>query len=122
MFFWTLSVIGSWLLDILAIVRLTDSEKDLELLILRHQINILERQVKRPRGTRLERLSLAVIANKLKQRADRTHRQLAQSILIFKPETVLGWHRQLVRRKWIFKQQRRYSIREHRIIQKGWVA
>ena len=122
MFFWTLAVISSWLLDIFAIVRLTDSEKDLELLIPRHQINILERQVNRPRVTRLERLSLAVIANKLKQRADRTHRQLAQSILIFKPETVLGWHRQLVRRKWIFKQQCRYSIREHRIIQKGWVA
>ncbi len=27
MFFWTLSVIVSWLLDIFAIVRLTDSEK-----------------------------------------------------------------------------------------------
>ena len=37
MFFWTLSVIGSWLFDILAVARLTDSEKDLELLILRHQ-------------------------------------------------------------------------------------
>ena len=48
MFFWTPSVIGSWLLDIPAIIRLTDSEKFLELLILRHQINILERQVKRP--------------------------------------------------------------------------
>ncbi len=106
LFFWTLSVIGSWLLDIIAIVRLTDSEKDLELLILRHQINILERQVKRPRLSRLERLSLAVIANKLKQRADRTRQQLAQSILIFKPETVLGWHRELVRRKWTFKQSR----------------
>ena len=99
-------MIGSWLLDIIAIVRLTDSEKDLELLILRHQINILERQVKRPRLSRLERLSLAVIANKLKQRADRTRQQLAQSILIFKPETVLGWHRELVRRKWTFKQLR----------------
>ena len=41
MFLWTLAVIGSWLLDIFSIMRLTDSEKDLELLILRHQINIL---------------------------------------------------------------------------------
>ncbi len=81
-------------------------QKRLELLILRHQINILEHQVKRPRVSRLEKLSLAVIANKLKQRADRTRQQLAQSILIFKPETVLGWHRELVRRKWTFKQSR----------------
>ncbi len=48
MFFWALSVIVSWLLDIFAIAGLADSEKDLELLILRHQINILERQVKHP--------------------------------------------------------------------------
>ena len=106
MFFWTLSVIASWLLDILAITRLTDSEKDLELLILRHQVSILERQVKRPRVSRLEKLSLAVIANKLKQRAGHSRQQLTQSILIFKPETVLGWHRELVKRKWTFKQQR----------------
>ena len=106
MFFWTLSVIVSWLLDILAIARLTDSEKDLELLILRHQVSILERQVKRPRVSRLEKLSLAVIADKLKQRAGRSRQLLTQSILIFKAETVLGWHRELVRRKWTFKQQR----------------
>ena len=31
-YFWTLSVIGSWLLDILAIVRLSDSEIDLDVL------------------------------------------------------------------------------------------
>ena len=86
MFFWTLSVIGSWLLDLFAIVRLTDSEKDLELLILRHQVSILERQVKRPRVSRLEKLSLAVLANKLKQRAGRTRQLLAQSILTSNPK------------------------------------
>lgn len=106
MFFWTLSVIGSWLLDMVAVLRLTDAEKDLELLILRHQISILERQVNRPHISRLEKLSLAVIANKLKQRAGHSRRQLANFVLIFRPETVIGWHRQLVRRKWTFKQQR----------------
>ena len=106
MFFWTLPMIGSWLLDILALARLTDSEKDLELLILRHQVSILERQVKRPRVSCLEKLSLAVISNKLKQRSGRSHRQLVQFILIFTPETVLGWHREVVRRKWTFKHRR----------------
>ena len=122
MFFWTLSVIVSWLLDILAVALLSDEEKDLELFVLHHPVSILERQVKCPRFSRLEKMSLAVTANKIRQLSGRSRRQLAQSILIFTPETVLGWHRNLVRRKWIFKQQRRYSIREHRIIQKGWVA
>ena len=94
------------MLDILALVHLTDSEKDLELLILRHQVSILKRLVKHPRVSRLEKLSLAVITDKLKQRAGRSRRQLAQSILIFTPETVLGWHRELVRRKWTFKHRR----------------
>jgi putative transposase len=106
MFFWTLSVIVSWLLDIIAIAGLADSEKDFELLILRHQINILKRQVKRPRVSRLEKLSLAMTVNKLRKRAGRSRQQLTRSVLIFKPETVLGWHRELVRRKWTFKQRR----------------
>ena len=90
MFFWDLSVIVSWLLDILEIAGLADSEKDLELLILRHQINILERQVKHPRVSRLEKLSIAVTVNKLRRRAGRSRQQLTRSVLIFKPETVLG--------------------------------
>ena len=89
MFFWALSVIVSWLLDIFAIAGLADSEKDLELLILRHQINILERRINRPRVSRLEKLSLAVTANKPKQRAGRSRQQLTRSILVFKPETLM---------------------------------
>jgi len=86
MFFWTLSLIGSWLLDLLAIVRLTDSEKDLELLLLRRQINILERTTGNPlRLSRLEKLSLAVLANKLKERSGLSRRQLDQFIFIFTP-------------------------------------
>ena len=106
MFFWTLSVIVSWLLDIFAIAGLADSEKDLELPILRHQINILKRQVKHPRVSRLEKLSLAMTVNKLRKRAGRSRQQLTRTVLIFKPETVLGWQRELVRRKWTFKQRR----------------
>ena len=102
MFFWALSVIVSWLLDIFAIAGLADSEKDLELLILRHQINILERQVKHPRVSRLEKLSLAMTVNKLRKRAGRSRQQLTRSVLIFKPETVLSRHRELARRKWTF--------------------
>ena len=33
--------------------------------------------------------------------------QLRRSLLVFTPRTVLGWHKELVRRKWTFKQGRR---------------
>ena len=88
MFFWALSVIGSWLLDILALTRLTTDQKDLEVLILRHQVSILERQVNRLRASRQEKLSLAVIASKLKHLASLSTCQLAQAVLIFTPETL----------------------------------
>lgn len=93
MLFWILAVFFSWLLDLLAVLRLTDN--DLELLILRHQIGILERnadrtagaQHHRPRLSRLEKLSLAVLAHKLKEHSGATYRRLADSIFIFTPET-----------------------------------
>jgi putative transposase len=33
--------------------------------------------------------------------------QLISSLLIVKPDTVVGWHRQIVRRHWTFKQERK---------------
>lgn len=35
----------------------------------------------------------------------RANQRLHQVMLIFKPDTVLRWHRRLVRRKWIFRQR-----------------
>jgi putative transposase len=32
---------------------------------------------------------------------------LAESVRLFKPDTLIGWHRELVRRKWTFKQGRK---------------
>ena len=105
--FWILTLVVSWILDLLAAVRWSDHEKDLEILILRHQIGVLGRDVKRPSVARLEKLTLALQANRLKDRANLSRRQLRQSVLIFTPETFLGWHRTLVRRKWTQKQSRR---------------
>lgn len=105
--FWALTLIGSWLLDLLAILRLADSDKDLELLLLRRQIRILERHAgNSPRLSRWEKLSLAVLVHKLKERTGITRRQLGQSVFIFTPATILRWHRELVRRKWTFTQRR----------------
>jgi putative transposase len=106
MLFRTLFILGSWLLDLLAVLSRSDHDKDLELLILRHQIGILNRNVKRPKVSRLEKLSLALLTHKLQGRTKAPYRELRRSLLIFTPRTVLGWHKELVRRKWIFKQGR----------------
>jgi putative transposase len=52
------------------------------------------------RPSKEEKWSLAVLAAALKKRGRLTTNQLGSVIRIFKPETVIGWHRELVRRKW----------------------
>jgi putative transposase len=91
----------STLLDWVKIGRLTEQEKDLEILLLRQQLGIAERKLHKPvRASRVERLTIAVVTTKLKSATGWTAIQLHQVIRIFQPETVLRWHRQLVRRKW----------------------
>lgn len=98
-----LAHIFSTMLMFMRIGRLSEQEKDLEILLLRHQLSILERKCYKPvRLTRAEKLTLAVLANRLKQTTNRTARALRGIIRIFQPETVLRWHRELVRRKWTF--------------------
>jgi len=84
--------------------RLSDQEKDLEILLLRHQLNLLVRKQKKPiQATRAEKLPLAVWAAIFKIRTGRTARAMADVIRLFQPETVFKWHRELVRRKWTYK-------------------
>ena len=85
---------------------MTDSEKDLEILLLRHQLDILERKQKRKiTPNRAEKLFLAILTARLKKATNRPASQLRYVIRIFQPETVLRWHRELVRRKWRFKRK-----------------
>jgi transposase len=57
------------------------------------------------RPNRAEKLSLAMLTNKLKQSAKRSTNQLGDVIRIVKPETVLRWHRELVRKKWTYQRK-----------------
>jgi putative transposase len=77
----------------LALAPLRDRAADqAELLVLRHQVRVLERQVKVVRWRQADRLVLAALARGLPKPS--------WSTLLVKPETVLRWHRELVRRKW----------------------
>jgi len=83
--------------------RLSDQEKDLEILILRQQLSILERKLNHPiRSRKSEKLTLGVLTNKFKLMTRQTANQLRDVIRIFQPETVLRWHRDLVRKKWTY--------------------
>ena len=97
MFLW-----GFWL-DLVAIVNLSSDAKDLKILLLRQQLWIVERKQKRgPTIPRWQKIPLAVLAIRLKQKTSHVHDALERTILLFKPETLISWHRDLVRRKWTF--------------------
>src|SRR5258708_8301237 len=94
----------STLLDWRRIGQRSEREKDLELLLLRHQLVILEQQAHRPvRLLRVEKLTLTVIAIKLKGIMGRPIRQWRELIRMVQPETLFKWHRELVRRKCAFR-------------------
>jgi putative transposase len=78
------------LLDI-AHVRLRLRNPEAELLLLRHELRVLRRQINRPQFTTADRVIIAAF-----------HRLVARRSLggLVEPETVLGWHRELVRGKW----------------------
>jgi hypothetical protein len=74
----------SALVDWFRIGRRNDHEKDLEVLILRQQLGIAERKLRKPVPVScVERLTLAVLTTKLRSSANCTIEQLRQSIQIF---------------------------------------
>jgi len=104
MTFTVLAHLFSVLLDVLRLFTLSDREKALEILLLRQQIRILQRTHARPsRLSWWEKLPLTILAGKLVQGASNSRARLSQSLFLFTPETVLRWHRELVRRKWTFR-------------------
>ncbi|MDU0295162.1 helix-turn-helix domain-containing protein, partial [Saccharothrix longispora] len=77
---------------LLRLLPLSDGDKDVEILVLRHQITVLERQLgdARPRFSPADRAFLAALLHRLPTQALRRLR------LLVRPETVLRWHRDLL--------------------------
>ena len=103
MVLYLIHLVVSLVWDTLRFSRLSPDDKTLELLHLRQQVPILRRHQKRgPSVTRSEKLILLTLVAQFRHFADLQKVHLGQLILIFKPETLLGWHRTLVKRKWTF--------------------
>ncbi len=92
------------LLTWIRIGRLSELEKDLELLLLRQQIMMLERPLDKPvHPFRIEKLTLAIVVVKLRAITNCSTTGLRDNLRLFQLETVLKWHRELVRRKWTYR-------------------
>ena len=70
----------------------SDTSKEIEILVLRHQLAVLRRRTPRPRITWTDRALLAALTRLLPAR-----RRLG---LLVTPATILRWHRQLIARRW----------------------
>lgn len=80
----------------LALFARSDRAKDAEILILRHPVAVLQRQVKNVGCPGLARAVLAALARLVPT----SH--LRQLRLIISPRTLLRWHARLVQRRWTY--------------------
>jgi transposase InsO family protein len=87
------------LLELAVLRRRSEREKEIEIVLLRHQLRVLERQVARPQLTHADRALLAAFGSVVPRQAWKTS-------LFVTPATLLRWHRELVARRWTYPHRR----------------
>jgi hypothetical protein len=80
--------------QLLALLAHGDAAKDLEILVLRHQLTVLRRQTPRPKLKPADRALLAAVSRVLPRSR--------WSCFFVRPETLLRWHRRLVAGAWTY--------------------
>jgi putative transposase len=86
-------------IQLLVLLARGNAAKDLELMVLRHQLGVLRRQVPRPKLEPTDRALLAAISRALPRSC--------WSCFLVKPETLLRWHRRLVAGSWTYPRRSR---------------
>src|SRR4029079_3046417 len=84
----------SWL----ALLARSDAAKDVEILVLRHEVAVLRRHHPRPRPSWVDRALLSALSRLLPAPLRRAR--------LVSPRTLLRWHAQLVARRWTFPHRR----------------
>jgi putative transposase len=86
------------LFELLVLLSRSPRSKELEILVLRHELSILRRQTQRPRFRREDRLLLTALSRALPRRA--------WPVFSVSPRTLLRWHQALVARRWTYPHRR----------------
>jgi hypothetical protein len=81
-------------LQLLALHARSDDFKDLEILVLRHELAILRRQTRRPAITSIDRIFLTAASRLLPRTRWHT--------FLITPATLLRWHRRLIAKRWTY--------------------
>jgi putative transposase len=91
-------LVFSKLLSWMVLRTRSDTTKDIEILVLRHQLVVLQRCSPRPRIGWPDRALIAALTRLLP-----THRRLG---MLVTPTTILRWHRRLITRRWTIQPAR----------------
>ena len=81
-------------IQLLALLAHGDAAKELEILVLRHQLTVLRRQTPRPKLEPTDRALLATVSRVLPRSR--------WSCFLVRPETLLRWHRRLIAGAWTY--------------------